>query len=87
MARRVLGALLSQAGEHEAAEHELDAAEKLLAGVDVGEAARVVAERARAALRRGDTEAAGRLFVEAAEKLAALDAAVDLSELSNLDWV
>jgi uncharacterized protein HemY len=46
-----------------------------------------VAERARAARRRGDSETAGRLFAEAAEKLAALEAAVDLRELSNLDWV
>ncbi|HKA91360.1 MAG TPA: hypothetical protein VKE22_27045 [Haliangiales bacterium] len=85
--RRVLGGILSLVGDHRGAERELDAAWSLLHDADVGEAARVVAEQARAALRRGDAARAASLVAQARSRLEALGAALDLRELENLGWI
>jgi tetratricopeptide (TPR) repeat protein len=87
IARRVLGAILSRAGEHEAAARELDLAESLLRSADLGELARVRAERSRALARRGEALAAAVEREAARELLSRLGAAHDLARLEDLDWI
>jgi tetratricopeptide (TPR) repeat protein len=87
IARRVLGAIRSLAGEHDAALAELDAAEEILRDADLGELARVRAERARALARRGDAEGAAREREGARGTFASLDAALELAKLEDLGWV
>ena len=86
-ARRALAALLSMGGDHEGARRKLDEAAATLGDADLGEAARIVAERGRVALRRGDVLEADALLADAEKRLAALGAALDLEKLRDPDWV
>lgn len=84
IARRVLAALRSRAGDHAAAIALLDQAWSLLDGADLAEAARVTAERARAAQRRGAPSEDA--YATAAAALDRLGARFDLEHLRDLDW-
>ena len=87
IARKVLGAMLSLAGAHDEALGELDAALTLLAATDVGEHARVRAEKARALDRRGDAAGASAERAEARRVLEQLGAAGDLRHLESPGWI
>jgi tetratricopeptide (TPR) repeat protein len=84
--RRLAGAVLSMAGRHDEAAVELAAAARALGDADLGEAARVVAELGRAALRRGDPSGEA-LLVDAGRRFAALGAALDAHHLRDLSWL
>ena len=87
IARRVLGAIRSRAGAHDAATNLLDAAWELLDGADLAEAARVTAERARAAQRRGAPAAeVDAAYTTAAAALERLGARFDLERLRDTSW-
>jgi tetratricopeptide (TPR) repeat protein len=87
IARRVLGDILSLAGEHDAAAEALEAADVLLRDSDLGEHARVRAAKARALSRRGEREAAARVRAEVRPVFERLGAMLDLSMLERDDWV
>jgi len=87
IARRVLGAVLSRAGERAGAERELERAEALLRGADPAESARVLAERARHLARHGDGPGAARLRALARPILEQLGAAMDLAKLEDGEWI
>lgn len=87
IARRTLGAVLSMEGAHLEAVRELDAAQELLRDTDVGELARVRAERWRALARRRQGVGAERVRESARAALTAVGAALDLAQLENLDWI
>jgi tetratricopeptide (TPR) repeat protein len=86
-AKRTLAALMSMGGDHEAARRALDEAAATLGDADLGEAARIVAERGRVALRRGDPAAGEPLLTEAARRLADLGASLDLRKLRDATWI
>ncbi len=85
IARKTIGAVLSMAGQHESAWEALDAAAAILEDADLGEAARVLAEQARAALRRG--EPAGELVDEARRRLRSLGASLDEAHVGDTFWI
>jgi tetratricopeptide (TPR) repeat protein/predicted Ser/Thr protein kinase len=87
IARRVLGDVLSLAGDHAAAARELEAAAALLQGGDAGEHARALAALARACSRRGDHAEAARRRGELGPLLERLGAMVDHAVLERDDWI
>lgn len=84
---RILGGIGSHMGEHAEAMEILDRAARLLEPRDLGELARLHAERARARLRSGDLERAREEREAARRELLRLGASLDLAHLDDLDWI
>ncbi len=85
--RKVLAAVLSRLGEPEAALAELDAALAIVKDADLGERARVHAERARVLDRAGRGASASAARDVARVELAVLGATLDLAKLGELAWI
>jgi eukaryotic-like serine/threonine-protein kinase len=84
---KYLGAFRSLAGDHDGAEAAFARAEALLATADRSEALRVLVERGRAAMRRGDGITARALWSQSRPELETLPAQLDLAHLEDTTWI